>query len=216
MADVVLFEGETRFVRFPVTASADPLADTVEIAFIGEGAEPVVGDWQTAEWVAGQTWAAGQLVYAGVEIGPADLALAPGTYCAVLRIVGAPPDEPWIPAGTVRIRAAIAGSVLRDLRAEVGGSPADDELADLYQTVHSVPAAALAILRPRLADAITAAAGGGVTIPGVIGVTAPSQPTLLAQQISRLEAQLAAENGDVDTSGLGATSVIAGRFDRVR
>lgn len=216
MADVVLFEGETRFVHFPVTATADPLADTVEIAFIPEGADPQPADWQPAAWDTGQTWTPGQPVTAGVEIGPADLALAPGTYCAVLRIVGDPTDEPWIPAGSVRIRAAIAASVLRDLRAEVGASPADDELADLYQSLHSVPAAALAILRPRLADALSAAAGGGVTIPGVISVTAPSQPTALIAQVSRLEAQLAAESGEVDTTGLGATSVIAGRFDRVR
>lgn len=208
MADVTLYEGETRFVRFPITANADPLTDTVQIAFIGEGAAPVTADWHTAVWVAGQTWTAGQPVYAGAEIGPTALAVPPGTYNALLRIVGAPPDEPWIPAGTIRIRAVIPTTALRDIRAEIGGAPADDEIADLY-AVHgqSVPATALAVLRPRLADALTAAASGGVTIPGVISVTAPANPQYLRDQISRLEAAIVTPGDDIDgeeaTAGIG-------------
>jgi hypothetical protein len=103
---------------------------------------------------------------------------------------------------------------LRDVRAEVGSTPSDDDLQDLWDALAgSIPAVALAVLRPRLADALNARS---VTIPGVIGVGAPPAPTVLAAQISRLEAQLAAESGDVDTSGLTATSILVGRIDRAR
>lgn len=112
--------------------------------------------------------------------------------------------------------ANLTDAQLRDLRAEVGSVPSDDDLQDLWDQLASIPAVALAILRPRLADALAAAAQGGATIPGAISVSAPAQPTLLAAQISRLEGQLAVETGTVDTSGLGATSVVAGRYDRPR
>src|SRR4051794_33371940 len=113
--------------------------------------------------------------------------------------------------------AAMTDQQIRDVRAEVGSTPSDDALQDLWDALGgSVPAVALAVLRPRLADALTAAAAGGTTIPGVIGVTAPAQPTLLAAQISRLEGALASLNGESDSSGLAATSLLAGRADRPR
>jgi hypothetical protein len=108
---------------------------------------------------------------------------------------------------------------LREVRAEVGSSPSDDDLQDLWEALTgSVPAVALAVLRPRLADARAAAADGGFTISGALGTTAPAA-TVLAQldaQIARLEGQLAAETGTVGSSGLAMTSVVAGRYDRPR
>lgn len=114
--------------------------------------------------------------------------------------------------------AAMTDAQLRVIRDEVGSAPSDDDLQDLWDELGgtSTTAVALAVLRPRMADALAAAAQGGATLPGVIGVVAPAQPALLAAQISRLEGQLAAETGTADESGLSATSVIAGRRDRVR
>lgn len=204
MADVTLYKGETRSVEFPVTASADPLADVVQIAFITEGAEPQPSDWKPAAWVTGQTWAAGKAVYVGVEIGPGvgDITLDYGTYATVVSI-GDTVDNPWLPVGTIRIRRAIAATALRDIRSEVGASPADDEIADLYAILQSVPGVALAILRPRLADALAAAAAGSFSIPGALSLGAPAQPTMLLEQVQRLEAQLLAETGTADDDALG-------------
>lgn len=102
---------------------------------------------------------------------------------------------------------------LRAIRDEIGTSPDDSAIEDLWIELQSVPAVALAVLRPRLADALNSRA---VTIPGAIGVGAAPSPKYLDAQIVRLEAQLAAETGDADTSGLGATSLLAGRTDRAR
>lgn len=108
---------------------------------------------------------------------------------------------------------ALTDAQIRTIRADVGSSPSDDDLDDLYSEVGSTTAVALAVLRPRYADALN---DRSISLPGVISVGAPPSVTAMATQISRLETQLAAENGTVDTSGLGATSVVAGRRDRVR
>lgn len=109
---------------------------------------------------------------------------------------------------------ALTDAQLRTIRDEVGTSPDDDTLDDLYDDLGSTTAVALAVLRPRLADALAAAAQGGFTITGALSATPPAQPTLLQQQVSRLEAQYAAETGD--TTEVGAVSVVAGRYDRPR
>lgn len=112
--------------------------------------------------------------------------------------------------------AALTEAQERVIRAEVGSSPATSVLEDLYAELQSTTAVALAVLRPRLADIVNAAGKGGATIPGVIGVQAPSQPTILAAQISRLEGQLAVETGEPDESGFGASTQFLVRPDRVR
>lgn len=109
--------------------------------------------------------------------------------------------------------AVMTEQQVRDVRAEVGSTPSDDTLQDLWDQLGNVPAVALAVLRPRLADALDSRS---VTIPGVIGVGAAPNTTLMAAQISRLEGQLAALTGDADTSGLAATSGFLRRTDRVR
>lgn len=112
--------------------------------------------------------------------------------------------------------AAMTDQQVRDIRAEVGSSPSDDDLQELWDVLGNVPAVALAVLRPRMADALTAAAQGSATIPGAITVGAPAQPTLLAAQIARLEAQLVALTGDPDTTGLTGSTGFLRRTDRVR
>lgn len=112
--------------------------------------------------------------------------------------------------------AQITPEQLRRIRDEVGNDPTEDDISELWDELGSVPAVALAILRPLYADALRAAAQGSATIPGAISVGAPAQPSLLAAQIRRLEGQLATETGDPDASGLGASSVLASRADRVR
>lgn len=109
--------------------------------------------------------------------------------------------------------AAMTEQEIRDVRAEVGSSPSDDALQDLWDQLGNVPAVALAVLRPRLADALNSRS---VTIPGAIAVGAAPSPTVIERQISRLEAQLAALTGVPDTSGLAATSGFLRRTDRVR
>lgn len=109
--------------------------------------------------------------------------------------------------------ALMTDTQIRDVRAEVGSIPSDDALQDLWDALGNVPAVALAVLRPRLADALNSRS---VTLPGAIAVGAAPSPTVLERQISRLEGQLAALTGTVDASQLGATSVFAGRADRPR
>lgn len=111
---------------------------------------------------------------------------------------------------------ALTEAQLQTLRDEVGSAPDDATLDALFTASGSLNKVALDVLRPRFADALTAAGGGSVTIPGVIGFTAPSQPTLLAQQINRLEAAYAAETGQDDGTGLAASSFVATRTDRYR
>lgn len=112
--------------------------------------------------------------------------------------------------------AELTETQIRTIRAEVGSTPDDNVLEELFEALDSTTAVALAVLRPRLADAIAAAAKGGATIPGVIGVTAPAQPTILAAQISRLEGQLAVETGEPDESGFGMSTQFLVRPDRAR
>lgn len=114
--------------------------------------------------------------------------------------------------------ANLTDEQLRMIRAEVGSEPSDDDLQDLWDVLGSTTAVALAVLRPRLADARAAALAGGFTLSGVLGVVAPSSDTMrqLDMQISRLESQLAVESGTADLSGLATSSVIAGRSDRPR
>lgn len=107
--------------------------------------------------------------------------------------------------------ATLTDADLRKIREEVGSSPSDSDLEDLWAELGTVPAVALAVLRPRLADALTAAAQGSTTIPGVISVGAPAQPAMLRSQIARLEGLL-----DVADPGTSAGSLIVGRRDRVR
>jgi hypothetical protein len=102
---------------------------------------------------------------------------------------------------------------IRQIRAETGSSPSDDALQDLWDVFGDVTKVALAVLRPRMADALTAAASGGLTIPGVLSVTAPASPQALREQISRLEAELTPADAD---QGFRAVSSIAGRPDRPR
>lgn len=113
--------------------------------------------------------------------------------------------------------AAMTDADLRKIRDEIGSSPSDSTVEDKWDAVGSgVIETALAILRPRLADALAAAGRGSVTLSGALSVGAPAQPSMLAAQISRLEGQLAAQNGEPDTSGLGASSLLVGRTDRPR
>jgi hypothetical protein len=113
--------------------------------------------------------------------------------------------------------AALTDTALRALRNEVGVAPSDDVLADLFTELQSIPAVALAVLRPRLADGRAAAAAGGFSLAGVLGTTAPSAESLkqLDAQILRLEGLLAAETGVLDASGIGSSFVLQ-RHDRVR
>lgn len=222
MADVTLRATETRYIRFPVTAAADPLTDDIEAAFVAAADEPSGGDWQDAEWEPGQTWAAGSAVWARILVGPnGGVELDPGSYMLRARITDDPEIlEPDI--GSIRIRAAAAlnAADLLAIRQEIGtgAPPTDGDLDDLWTDLASVPAVALAILRPRRADALAAAGQGGFTLSGVLGTTAPTATAiaLMDAQIARLEAQLAAETGVLDTAGFAASSVIAGRTDRPR
>lgn len=110
--------------------------------------------------------------------------------------------------------AAMTDAQIRAVRAEVGTSPSDDDLQDLWDTLNaSVPAVALAVLRPRLADALTSRS---VTIPGSIGIGAAPSPKYLSEQIVRLETLLAAETGEPDASGLAGAPTRLVRHDRVR
>lgn len=113
---------------------------------------------------------------------------------------------------------ALTDTQLREVRAEVGAAPDDTTLNSLFDDLQNLTAVSLAVLRPRLADARTAAAQGGFTLSGVLGTTAPTADVLrqMDAQISRLESQLAAETGETDTSGLSASSVLVGRTDRPR
>lgn len=102
---------------------------------------------------------------------------------------------------------------LRAIREETGSTPSDTTIEDLWRDLRSVPAVALAVLRPRLADALDSRS---LSIPGAISVGAPADPKYLAGQIARLEGLLAAESGEPDATGLGASSVIVSRTDRIR
>lgn len=112
---------------------------------------------------------------------------------------------------------ALTEAQLRALRAEVGDTPGEDDLNDLWAPLQSVPAVALAVLRPRLANGMNAAAAGGFSLSGVLGVQAPSAESLkqLEAQILRLEGEFAAEAGGIDGTGVGGGSRLR-RYDRVR
>jgi hypothetical protein len=115
------------------------------------------------------------------------------------------------------VAAEMTDADLFKIRQEVGSAPDDSVVEDTWESAGGgVTETALAILRPRLADALAAAGRGSVTLPGALSVGAPAQPTQLATQISRLEGQLAAQSGTPDVSGLAASSVLAGRRDRPR
>jgi hypothetical protein len=108
--------------------------------------------------------------------------------------------------------ATMTDPQIRQVRAEVGSTPSDDALQDLWDAIGaSIPAVALAVLRPRLADALTAAAQGSVTVPGAVSIGAPAQPTMLLEQVQRLEATLAAETGAADEGALGGVVVMSRR-----
>lgn len=115
-------------------------------------------------------------------------------------------------AGTWDTRAmTISASDLAAVRGEVGSTPDDATIADMWTSYGNVPAVALAVLRPRLADALAAAASGSLTIPGAISVGAPAQPTMLREQIQRLEIALQASTGDADPTMMIGTSQLRRR-----
>lgn len=108
--------------------------------------------------------------------------------------------------------AILTDDQLRTIRDEVGSSPTENDLQDLWDALGSTTAVALAVLRPRLADALAAAASGSLSIAGAISVGAPAQPTMLLEQIQRLEGQLLSEGGAVP----GAGTVKMRRCDQAR
>jgi hypothetical protein len=112
--------------------------------------------------------------------------------------------------------AAMTDMDLQKIREEVGSNPSDNTVEDTWDSVGGgIIQTSLAILRPRLADALAAAAQGSVAFPGAISVGAPSQPTMLLEQIQRLEAVLAAETGTADEGAVGAVTVMR-RRDQLR
>jgi hypothetical protein len=60
-----------------VLLDAAPRVDPVDIAFTSGGADPGPGDWLPATWVASL---AGQLLGAGLLVGPRAYVIAPGSY----------------------------------------------------------------------------------------------------------------------------------------
>ena len=93
---------------------------------------------------------------------------------------------------------------LNRIRDEIGNTPDDDAIEELYTELgHWIPVA-LRVLKRRRADA----AGGGqeassFTLSGVLSVSlGKANLTALDGQIERLEAMWAVENGETPTSGV--------------
>lgn len=92
---------------------------------------------------------------------------------------------------------------LLTIREEVGSAPDDATLDALFGELQDLTKVSLAVLRPRLADALTAAAAGSLSIPGAISLGAPAQPTMLLEQVQRLEAELEQDTGDPEPGTFG-------------
>lgn len=87
--------GSTEYVFVPVSAPAglDVTTLTAEIALVAEGSEPAGGDWNAAEWAAGQ---------AAMLYGPGESTYTAGHYMAWLRITSGAQKITTV-AGRVRV-----------------------------------------------------------------------------------------------------------------
>lgn len=98
MATLVISALSLEKVRARVSAKnngvvVNPTADTVQMAFTVAGADPIAGDWKTAEWETDATTEP-DTYYARCLVGPAGtVTLAAGMYQAWVKIT----DSPEIP-----------------------------------------------------------------------------------------------------------------------
>lgn len=80
----------TEYVEVPITAPDNPTADTVQMAFILNGASPGSGDWKSAIWTT-----VNGVYYACCLVGPGSggVVLAVGSYKVWVKIT----DNPEVP-----------------------------------------------------------------------------------------------------------------------
>ncbi len=105
MPVLTIYSSSTQYVLVPVVfevdgAAADPTADTVQMAFITPGTDPISGDFKSATWenTGTDTYAARCLV------GPSGGAttLSAGSWSVVVRITDNP-EIPVLDAGFIRV-----------------------------------------------------------------------------------------------------------------
>lgn len=84
------------YVLIPVTdrlAGTDPTSDTVQMAFLAQGAAPASGDWKTASWYTDSTGTI-PVYYARCLVGPGGTTSpSTGTYVVWLKFT----DNPEVP-----------------------------------------------------------------------------------------------------------------------
>jgi len=91
----------TEWDRVVVTASADPTADVVEMAYTGVGTHPDSEDWNAGEWEPDELDVGGWV--ARCLVGPVDgVDLAEGTYERWLRVTDSP-EVPVLRVGTLAV-----------------------------------------------------------------------------------------------------------------
>jgi hypothetical protein len=78
-------------------APYDPTADTVQMAFLADGIDPLTGDWKNAAWETTLATGGATLYLARTLVGPAGvITLAKGHYRVWVKIQ----DNPEIPVLT--------------------------------------------------------------------------------------------------------------------
>ncbi len=97
----------SEYVRVSVAAAVngtdiDPTGDTVQMAFVPQGAVPAVSDWKTASWETDAT-VQPPIHYVRAVVGPTGIiTLTPGVFDTYVKVV----DNPELPvknAGQMRV-----------------------------------------------------------------------------------------------------------------
>lgn len=80
----------------------DPSTDTVQMAFVAPGTDPVSGDWTAASWESDITTPSKPIRYVRCLMGPGAKVLAKGSYTVWVKIADNP-ETPAKPAGLLEV-----------------------------------------------------------------------------------------------------------------